>query len=32
MKRALIWLVPVLPFIVLAMAALVAAYHIRYYW
>ena len=32
MKRALIRLVPVLPFIVLGLAALVAAYHIRYYW
>jgi hypothetical protein len=29
MKRALIRLVPVLPFIVLALAALVAAYHLR---
>lgn len=32
MRRALIKLLPVLPFIVLAMAALVAAYHVRYYW
>ncbi len=32
MKRALIRLVPLLPFIVLAMAALVAAYHVRSYW
>ena len=32
MKRALIRLVPVLPFIVLGLAALVAAYHVRYYW
>ncbi len=32
MKRALIKVVPLLPFIVLALAALVAAYHVRYYW
>lgn len=32
MKRALIRLVPVLPFIVLGLAALVAAYHVRYHW
>ena len=32
MRRALIKLVPVLPFIVLALAALVAAYHVRFYW
>ena len=32
MRRALIMLLPVLPFIVLAMAALIAAYHVRYYW
>lgn len=32
MRRVLIKLVPVLPFIVLAMAAAVAAYHVRYYW
>ncbi len=32
MKRALIRLVPLLPFIVLALAALVAAYHVRFYW
>ena len=32
MKRALISLVPLLPFIVLALAALVAAYHVRFYW
>ncbi len=32
MRRALIKLLPVLPFIVLALAALVAAYHARYYW
>ncbi len=32
MKRALIKLVPLLPFVVLALAALVAAYHVRFYW
>jgi len=32
MKRALVKLVPVLPFIVLGLAALVAAYHVRFYW
>jgi hypothetical protein len=32
MRRVLIRLVPVLPFIVLALAALVAAYHVRFYW
>ncbi len=32
MRRALIKIVPLLPFIVLALAALVAAYHVRYYW
>jgi hypothetical protein len=32
MRRALIRLVPLLPFIVLALAALVAAYHVRFYW
>ncbi len=32
MKRALIKIVPLLPFIVLALAALVAAYHVRFYW
>jgi hypothetical protein len=32
MKRALIKLVPVLPFIVLGMAAVVAAYHVHRYW
>ncbi len=32
MKRALIKVVPLLPFIVLALAALVAAYHVRFYW
>ncbi len=32
MKRALIKVVPLLPFIVLALAAVVAAYHIRFYW
>jgi hypothetical protein len=31
-RRALIRLVPLFPFIVLGLAALVAAYHIRYYW
>jgi hypothetical protein len=31
-KRALIRLVPLLPFIVLALAAVVATYHVRYYW
>ena len=32
MRRALIRLVPVLPFIVLALAAFVAACHVRFYW
>jgi hypothetical protein len=32
MRRLIITLVPLLPFIVLALAALVAAYHVRYYW
>jgi len=32
MRRALIRLVPLLPFIVLALAALVAAYHVRFSW
>lgn len=32
MRKALVRIVPLLPFIVLAMAALVAAYHVRYYW
>jgi hypothetical protein len=32
MRRALIRLLPLLPFIVLAMAAVVAAYHVRFYW
>ena len=32
MKRALMKVVPLLPFIVLALAALVAAYHVRFYW
>ena len=32
MKRAVIRLVPLLPFIVLALAALVATCHVRYYW
>lgn len=32
MRRALIKIVPVLPFIVLGLAALVAAYHIHRYW
>jgi hypothetical protein len=32
MRRALIKLVPLLPFIVLGVAALVAAYHVRVYW
>ncbi len=32
MKRALIKVVPLLPFIVLALAALVAAYHVGFYW
>jgi hypothetical protein len=31
MKRVLIKVVPLLPFIVLALAALVAAYHVRVY-
>jgi hypothetical protein len=31
-KRALIRLVPLLPFMVLAAAAVVAAYHVRYHW
>ncbi len=31
MKRALIRLVPVLPFIVLGLAALVAAFHVCFY-
>jgi hypothetical protein len=30
--RVLIRLLPVLPFIVLALAALVAFVHVRYYW
>jgi hypothetical protein len=32
LKPTLIKLVPVLPFIVLALAAVVAAVHVRYYW
>lgn len=32
MRGALIKLVPILPFIVLAVAAIVAALHVRYYW
>ncbi len=32
MKRALIKVVPLLPFIVLALAVLVAAYHVRFHW
>jgi hypothetical protein len=32
MKRALIKVVPLLPFIVLALAAVVAAYHVRFHW
>ena len=32
MKQGLIRLVPLLPFIVLALAAAVAAYHVRFYW
>ncbi len=32
MKQVLIKLVPMLPFIVLGLAALVAAYHVRRYW
>jgi hypothetical protein len=32
MKRAVIRLVPLLPFLVLAMAVVVAAYHVRYHW
>ncbi len=32
MRRTLIRLVPLLPFIVLALAAVVAAYHVRFYW
>ena len=32
MRRALVKLVPLLPFVVLGLAALVAAYHIRFYW
>ena len=32
MKRALINIVPILPFLVLGLAALVAAYHIHRHW
>jgi hypothetical protein len=32
MRLVFIKLVPVFPFIVLGLAALVAAYHVRYYW
>jgi hypothetical protein len=32
MRAILIRLVPVLPFAVLILAALVAAYHVRYHW
>ena len=32
MNRVLIKVVPVLPFIVLAVAAVVAALHVRFYW
>ena len=32
MRRALIRLVPLLPFIVLALAVCVAAYHVRFHW
>jgi hypothetical protein len=32
MKRALIKLAPLLPFIVLGAATLVAAYHVHRYW
>lgn len=32
MKQVLIKLVPMLPFIVLGLAALVAAYHVYSYW
>ena len=32
MRGLLIRVIPVLPFLVLAVAVLVAAYHIRYYW
>jgi hypothetical protein len=32
MRRALLRLVPLLPFIVLALAVLVAIYHVRVYW
>ena len=32
MKRALTKVVPLLPFIVLALAAVVAACHVRFHW
>ena len=32
MKTLIICLVPLLPFIVLALAVVVAAVHVRYYW
>jgi len=32
LKPTLIKLVPMLPFIVLALAAVVAALHVRFYW
>jgi hypothetical protein len=32
MRLFLIKLVPVLPFIVLGIAVVVAVYHVRYYW
>lgn len=32
LQRLAIKLLPFLPFIVLAMAAVIAAYHIKYYW
>jgi hypothetical protein len=32
MRRAFIRLIPLLPFLVLAVAVVVAAYHVRYRW
>ncbi len=32
LQRLAIRLLPFLPFIVLVMAAVIAAYHIKYYW
>jgi uncharacterized membrane protein YdjX (TVP38/TMEM64 family) len=32
MKHVFIRLIPLLPFIVLALAAVVATVHVRYYW